>query len=471
MPARAPRAAVPLLALLAAATACSAGTEPPATPRGDRPGTPPVTTSRPASPSPPQTRTPLAVAHHPSRGRLALTREQAQALADGTVTDWRELGAGPAPLRLGSLADVRADRDAVAVLPAAGLGPAVAVARVDGIDPLRNPAAYPLTTAGPEPPVVTTVTVGGDVMMGRRVGARLAAEGDPVAALRPLAPRLAAADLTVVNLESTLSRSGAPRQGGDSFGASPAVRQALRVAGVDVVSLANNHTGDYGPRALVQTVRRVRAGGFESLGAGADLAGAAAPVVVERNDVTFGLVAFDAIGETPAATATRPGALRVRMQPRTGPLNQRDLARVTGTVGDLRASVDVVMVLAHWGTQYTHDTVRDQRRVARALVDAGADVVVGGHPHWVQGVEVVDGSFVAYSLGNLVFDMDFMAQTQEGVLLELAFWGDELKGARLAPYVIGGDFAPRLARGSRGDAILGDVWRASGRPLRGTHAP
>jgi poly-gamma-glutamate synthesis protein (capsule biosynthesis protein) len=128
------------------------------------------------------------------------------------------------------------------------------------------------------------------------------------------------------------------------------------------------------------------------------------------------------------------------------------------------------MVLPHWGTQYTRATVRDQRVVARELVDAGADVVAGGHPHWVQGVEVVRGGLVAYSLGNFVFDMDFSRQTQEGAVLELTFWGSELKGARLVPVVIGADFAPRLARGPRGDGILADIWAASGRPLRGTHA-
>jgi poly-gamma-glutamate synthesis protein (capsule biosynthesis protein) len=103
-------------------------------------------------------------------------------------------------------------------------------------------------------------------------------------------------------------------------------------------------------------------------------------------------------------------------------------------------------------------------------VDAGADVVAGGHPHWVQGVELVRGGLVAYSLGNFVFDMDFARETREGAVLELTFWGDELKGARLVPVVIGADFAPRPATGPRGAAILGDIWSASGPPLRGTHA-
>jgi len=304
-------------------------------------------------------------------------------------------------------------------------------------------------------------------MLGRRVGDRLRAVGDPAAALRPMARRLSRGDLTIGNLESTLSRAGAPRQGGDSFAAAPSVRQGLRLAGFDVLTLANNHTGDFGPRALVQTVRRVRAAGIIPVGAGADLDGAAQLVVVERNGVRFGIVAFDAIGETPAATPSRPGVLRLRMQPRTGPLNDTDLRRVLDLVRKVRTRADVVLVLPHWGTQYTTETVADQRKVARELVRAGADVVVGGHPHWVQGAERVRGSLVAYSLGNFVFDMDFMRETQEGGMLELRFRGSSLARARLVPVVIGRDFAPRVARGARAEAILDRVRRASRPPLRG----
>jgi poly-gamma-glutamate synthesis protein (capsule biosynthesis protein) len=466
------RVAATLLAAACVSVACTGEPETatPADQRRDQgPPTPPPSSSEPATTAQP-TETPLVVAAHPSRGRLRLTAAQVRALADGEVAGWRELGAGAGALRVGGLRDVRMSRDVVAVVPADAVGPWVTVATVDGVDPLRDPSTYPVDTPGAAPTTVTTVAVTGDVMLGRRVGDRLSQVGDPAAALRPMAGRLRSADLTVGNLESTLSKAGLPRQGGDSFGAAPSVRRGLGLAGFDVLSLANNHTGDYGPRALVQTVRRVRAAGIAPVGAGRDLSRAARPVVVERNGVTFGIVAFDAIGETPAAGRNRPGALRVRMQPRTGPLDRADLGRVTDIVRDLESRVDVVMVLPHWGTQYTRATVRDQRVVARELVDAGADVVAGGHPHWVQGVEVVRGGLVAYSLGNFVFDMDFSRQTQEGAVLELTFWGSELKGARLVPVVIGADFAPRLARGPRGDGILADIWAASGRPLRGTHA-
>ena len=81
------------------------------------------------------------------------------------------------------------------------------------------------------------------------------------------------------------------------------------------------------------------------------------------------------------------------------------------------------MALPHWGTQYTNVPVRDQRRVASAMVDAGADVVIGGHPHVVQGIQLRHQHVVLHSLGNFVFDMDFSRQTEEGVIAELVFWG------------------------------------------------
>jgi len=153
------------------------------------------------------------------------------------------------------------------------------------------------------------------------------------------------------------------------------------------------------------------------------------------------------------------------MPPRTGPLNEHDLAVVTRLVRRLDRGVDVVLVLPHRGTQYTHRAEPAQRLVARRLVDAGADLVVGGHPHWVQGLEAYGDAVVAHSLGNFVFDMGFRTETRQGVLLEATYWGSALKRVDLVPYVIGADFAPRLARGSVADEILEDVWRNSTGPF------
>ena len=311
--------------------------------------------------------------------------------------------------------------------------------RVAGVDPLTRPRRYPIRTAatkrqGPRQGPVVRMSVVGDIMLGRGVAdAAAAAGGDPSLALRPMQRRLAAADITVGNLENTLSRAGAPTQGGDSFAAPPAVVGGLRDAGFDVLGLANNHAGDFGDRALVETVRRLREGGLDTFGAGGNPARAWQPAVVERAGVRFGFLGFNAIGETPKVRRGQPGAVSLSMPPRTGPLNRAEVDRFLGAVRRLDDEVDVVVALPHWGTQYTNVPEPIQRRVAGRLVSAGVDLVVGGHPHWVQGTAMVDGRLVAHSLGNFVFDMDFMEETQKGLLLELTFWGDDLKGPTSCP--------------------------------------
>jgi len=438
----------------------------------------------PTAPESPPTTTPLVLAVHPTTPPLDLAPDVARAVVSGTVGDWSALGLPPGPLRLvagpsvaGAPASARTasdteavaaaanDPSAVAVVPGGAANASVRVLTVAGQHPLRSPASYPLTVPGPAPPAkATTVSAVGDLMLARRVGRAMQRSGDYAGALRPMAERLAAADITVGNLESTLSQLGPPTQGGDSFGADPRTRDGLLLAGFDVITLANNHLGDYGPQSLVETVRLIRESGIQVTGAGANVAAASTPVVVERDGVRFGFVAFDAIGETPAAGPQTPGAYRLRMQPRTGPLQQADLDAVLGSVRTLATQADVVMVAAHWGTQYTTELVPDQQTVARALVDAGADVVLGGHPHWVQGAELRGESLIAYSLGNFVFDMTFMQQTQEGVALELVFWGPRLVAAEFVPVRIGPDFAPRVVPYADGLPILQQLWSASAPP-------
>ena len=195
--------------------------------------------------------------------------------------------------------------------------------------------------------------------------------------------------------------------------------------------------------------------------AGRDLDAASRPLVLRRNGVSFGFLGFNAIGETLPATPTRPGALSVSMPPRTGPLDRGELRHVLGLVRDLRSRVDVVVVMPHWGTQYTQRPEPIQGAVAGELVAAGADLVVGGHPHWVQGASLRGDALVVHSLGNFVFDMDFMQETREGLVLEAVFWGGELKAAEFVPYVIGADFAPRVVSPARARANLDLFWQFS----------
>jgi poly-gamma-glutamate capsule biosynthesis protein CapA/YwtB (metallophosphatase superfamily) len=335
--------------------------------------------------------------------------------------------------------------------------------------PVREttPTVSPTTPAGREGPgprplhePLTTLTVVGDIMLGRRVGERAAAEGDPSYPLRPMQRRLRSADITVGNLESTLSTEGSPTQGGDSFAADPEVARGLRTAGFDALSVANNHAGDYGETALVQTVDRLAAAGLRPFGAGRNLAGARRPAVVERHGVRFGFVGFNAIGETPEAGPSQPGASSVSMPIRTGPLDRAELDRLLEDVRLLAGRVDVVTVMPHWGDQYTERPLPIQEYVARRLVRAGADLVVGGHPHWVQGASLADDSLVVQSLGNFTFDMT-TPETNEGLVLEATYWGDELKGVDFVPYRIGADHAPRVVPYDAAERMFASFWRFS----------
>jgi poly-gamma-glutamate capsule biosynthesis protein CapA/YwtB (metallophosphatase superfamily) len=415
---------------------------------------------------------PLALIVHATRPVADVPVGQARRVVAKGATRWSDVGQPGGTMRVLSTKDrsaasvlkaVRGSQNVLGVVPAEAVDPTVRVLTVGGRHPLRHPQTYPLEiTSGRRVPEVTTLTAVGDIMLGRRVGQRHAE--NPGAPLRPLSSRLSAAEITVGNFESTLSTDGSPTQGGDSFAASRRVLPGLRTAGFDVLSLANNHVGDYGERALRQTLDRFSNAGFATVGAGRNLSQARRAVIVERDGVRVGILATDSIGETPAATASRPGTNRLDMPPRTGPLDRADLRRITADIAALARRVDTVVVLTHWGTQYTHRPEPSQRTAARAFAEAGAHLVIGGHPHWVQGWETAGSTVVVHSLGNFVFDMDFQTKTREGVFLEVVLWGGTVKAVEAVPYVIDGGFTPRLVRGQRAAGILADMWSTSRGP-------
>ncbi len=422
---------------------------------------------RPPRPPPtptPRFETPLAVVTHLSRDVDDLTIAQARAVVDGDAFDWKDLGSAAGPLRVvGTVDEVAEDRDAVAVVPVDAVTPRVRALTVDGEDPLKAGDDFALSQpSDSRPGAVVTTTIVGDIMLARRVGDSLEQRGDPTAVFRPFAKRLSSADITVGNLESTLSMSGPPRQGTDSFGADTSVLEGLRMAGFDLLSVASNHLGDFGNDAIVETLERLDDAGFSTVGAGADFQQAAEPLVITVHGVRVGFVATDSIGETPAAGRNSPGTNRINAPPRTGPLDRQALGRVADSVRTLDA--DVVIALPHWGTQYTNRPEPSQRRIARALADAGVDVVVGGHPHWVQGWENIGNTTVVHSLGNFIFDMDFMRETNEGIFVEIVTRGGRVVAVEPVPYVIDARFTPRRAGADRAGDIFERIRQASRPP-------
>jgi poly-gamma-glutamate capsule biosynthesis protein CapA/YwtB (metallophosphatase superfamily) len=473
--ARAGSAALAVVLLAGCQASVDSQPSPNPAPPSTAPGSsPPQGTQTPSSRAPSADYlVPLALVVHATRPTTDVAVANARRITTSGATRWSAIGQSGGQMRVLStedrrasevLREVRGSRNVLGVVPADAVDARVRVLTVDGRHPLRDPEHYPLRIRSVRPvPEVTTITAVGDIMLGRRVGDRHRA--NPGAPLAPLGKRLAGAEITVGNFESTLSAAGSPTQGGDSFAASPRVRPALRAAGFDLLSLANNHVGDYGDRALRQTLDRFDSARIETVGAGRNLDAARRPVIIERDGVRVGFLAVDSIGETPSATGTRAGTNRLNMPPRTGPLNRSQLMRLTSDIRALDRRVDTVVVLTHWGTQYTHRPEPSQRTAARAFADAGADLVIGGHPHWVQGYEMAGSAVVVHSLGNFIFDMDFQTKTREGIFLEILLWGGAVKAVEPVPYVIDGAFTPRLVRGDRGRGILNDVWSSSRGPF------
>jgi len=394
-----------LLALVLAGCSVDGGSGPTSAPSGPLSAPTPSSAPTPtptrssATPSPRATPSaatytmPLALVVHATRPTADVEVAEARRVAARGATRWSAIGQPGGRMRVASFPDlsarevlrqVRASRGVLGLVPASAVDARVRALTVGGQHPLRAPRAYPLEVDSPTPvPRVTTVTMVGDIMLARRVGQAIAS--DPERPFRPLAKRLAGADVTVGNLESTLSTDGSPTQGGDSFGARPRVLRGLESAGFDLVSLANNHVGDYGDRAMRQTFTRLRAADLDYVGAGRTLAEARRPVVITRDGVRIGFLGTESIGETPAAGRDRAGTNRLNMPPRTGPMDRAALRRIAGDIRRLKRQVDVAVVIPHWGTQYTHRAESSQRTAARAFAAAGADLVIGGHPHWVQG--------------------------------------------------------------------------------------
>ena len=440
---------------------------------------------------------PLAFVVHPTRPPATLSLEQAYELLAGRASSWRGIDGRGARLRIvlgpaaaaraaalwlllgrapdsidiasseaTAVAGVSADPAALGVVSGDALSPAVRAASVGGIDPVREPARYPLhipsaTAPGP----VTTAIAFGDIMTSRTVDKKIRASGDFLSPFRLVAGALQQADLAFGNFEGTISHDAHPQPGGTRFVSRPGVVAGFTYAGIDFLSLANNHAGDYGAGTLVETVKYLRGAGIAVAGAGADLAGATAPAVLTRHGVRFAFVSFNAITGTPPAGPDRPGAVRIDMAP-WFPFSDASLHVVEDEVRRARALADVVIVYPHWGTEYTSHPNADQLRVAHALIDTGADMVIATHPHWVQGAEVYKGHLIAYSLGNFVFDQTWSTETQEGASLSLTFWGPKLVAASFVPVRIEDAHRPRFVDDHDGADILTRIWSASGAPYR-----
>ncbi|NNJ63272.1 MAG: CapA family protein [Dactylosporangium sp.] len=260
----------------------------------------------------------------------------------------------------------------------------------------------------------------------------------PATAFGPIASVLAEADLTILNLETAVTTRGTPEPKTYRFRAPPATFEALRAAGIDAVSLANNHTLDYGQVGFADTLAAAERAEFPVFGAGRNAAEANAPWITTVRGTRIAVLGFSQIrsfASTWVATDTRPGMAMAW-----------DVERAVAAVAAARLQADLVIVYNHWGKERDGCPTVIQQEFAGHLARAGADLIIGSHAHTLQGDGFLGSAYVAYGLGNFLW-YGSSASTETGVL-RLTVRGRSVLTQELVPAVVSGTGQPVVLTGA-----------------------
>lgn len=295
-----------------------------------------------------------------------------------------------------------------------------------------------------------TLAFGGDVHFSERTRALLS---DPESAFGKIAPVLARADLAFVNLETAVTDRGDPEPKEFLFRAPVSTYAAIKAAGIDAVSIANNHALDYGQVGLKDTLDSAASAGVPALGGGL-AADAYRPWIREVHGTKIAVVALSHVNELWQrwqATDTRPGLAMLR-----------DSKRALAVVREARAQADVVVVMLHWGPEYQECPNAELKSLTEDLIAAGADVLVGGHQHLLLGAGWQGNAYVAYGLGNFLWWRND-AMSNDTAVLWVTIRDRQVARAGLVPaYIDRVTGQPYPVNGQVAARILGDQVRLRG---------
>ena len=353
-----------------------------------------------------------------------------------------------------------------------------------------DPSGYPLRPEGgtaPEPKELRRVVIGGDVVLDRGqsyaviqqgMGLDFPMDGGYAAITgRTLEPNpyspsetvhrftaartgqsgavreyLSGADLTLANFENPVVEDAVYHPEAATFTGDLRLMPILEQAGIDGVTLGNNHVLDAGTSGLAETLGHLDRAGIERAGAGMDLAEAREPMIFDLGGTKIGVLSHLSIPgyEWAWATETTPG---------TAPLVEDVLKE---DVERLRQEVDLVVVMPHWGREYLAEPEPGQVELAHAAVDAGADLVVGGHAHWPKGIEVYGGAPIFYGVGNFLLDQSWSEETSTGIFAEITLHKDRIVQVEPVPFVLLDYAQPNfLVPEAGGDRALSKIFAAS----------
>jgi poly-gamma-glutamate capsule biosynthesis protein CapA/YwtB (metallophosphatase superfamily) len=384
--------------------------------------------------------------------------------------------------------------EAMGLVPWDEVGPRVKALAVNGehllepgaVDPQRYPPRSQTGTS-PEPGQLRRVVVGGDIVLDRGQNYMVIQQG--IGLIFPLDGGYAAitgryrepsdysetgvihqftaerrggagevreylrgADLTLANLENPLIRNAVWHPDAATFTGDLRLLPILEQAGIDGVTLGNNHILDAGVPGLRETMVHLDDAGIAHAGAGMDLAEAREPMIFELGGTKVGVLSYQGVPyyDWAWATETAPGTAPLRTS-----IMREDIER-------LRPGVDLIVVSPHWGKEYIATPEPWQVDFAHAAVDAGADIFVGGHAHWPKGIEVYRGKPIFYGVGNFLFDQSWSEETSTGIFAEITLYRDQVMQFRPVPFIMLDYAQPNfLVPKAGGDRALRKIFSAS----------
>jgi poly-gamma-glutamate synthesis protein (capsule biosynthesis protein) len=382
--------------------------------------------------------------------------------------------------------------DALGLVPWDEVGPRVKALSVDGVPLLDSDRSgdYPLRPEGgtvPDPEKLRRVVVGGDIVLDRGQYYTVIQKGMGIdfpldggsAAVTSRVPEpsaysetgiihqftaertgragavreyLTGADLTLANFENPVIRDAVWHPDATTFTGDLRLMPVLDQAGLDGVTLGNNHILDAGTTGLNETMRHLDDAGIAHAGAGMNLAEARKPMVFDLGGTKVGVLSYLDVPSYGWAWATQTA-------PGTAPLLQDIMEE---DIKRLRPRVDLILVMPHWGKEYIATPEPQQVDLAHAAIDAGADIVIGGHAHWPKGIEMYEGKPTFYGVGNFLLDQSWSEETSTGIFAEITLYGDDVVQVRPVPFIILDYAQPNfLVPGAGGDRALRKVFAAS----------
>ena len=329
-----------------------------------------------------------------------------------------------------------------------------------GLDVKALAGALAFVLAGATP--VMDMAAVGDIMLGRGVNNKMVAYNDYLYPYRKMKAELDSADLRVANLECIVTdKVPIPTNPFTfTFVTKAKAIEGLKYAGFDMLTVANNHANGTGYDSFMDMLGNLRGNGIGVCGGGNNLDDACAPSIVTAKGLRVAMHGYLMVPpgpQGPYATSTSWGL---------APVN---LNRLPQDITAARQKADIVIPYFHWGIEYTKDPIKLQQNAARAAIDAGADMVLGVHPHWVQAIEEYKGKLIIYALGNFIFDQDWSRPTLEGFMLHLYWRGTTLASIRWVPVLDQDRCQPRPMTPAEAVGVFDRMWSGTDMLARGQY--